>query len=89
VPALYCFYLDGNTQFMGSFTMLTVLVLICSLTTTPDLSECRQYTIYVPGQFASPSTCFMRGQAYLAEKPVGELRQDERVKIACVKSKTT
>jgi hypothetical protein len=31
----------------------------------------------------------MRGQAYLAEKPVGELRQDERVKIACVKSKTT
>jgi hypothetical protein len=77
---------------MGSFTMLTVLVLICSLTTTPDLSECRQsnaYTIYVPGQFANPSTCFMRGQAYLAEKPVGELGQDERVKIACVKSKTT
>jgi hypothetical protein len=72
--------------------MLTALILICSLASTPDLSDCRQsnaYTIYVPGQFANPATCFMHGQAYLAEAPIGELGQDERVKVACVRSKTT
>ena len=72
--------------------MLTALILICSLASTPDLSDCRQsnaYTIYVPGQSANPATCFMHGQAYLAEAPIGELGQDERVKLACMRSKTT
>ena len=72
--------------------MLTALILICSLASTPDLSDCRQsnaYTIYVPGQSANPAACFMHGQAYLAETPIGELGQDERVKVACVRSKTT
>jgi len=72
--------------------MLTAVVLICSLTSTPDLSDCRQsnaYTIYVPGQSTNPATCFMHGQAYLAETAIGELGQDERVKVACVRSKTT
>jgi hypothetical protein len=87
-------YLDGNalSPIHGSFTMLTALILICSLAATPDLSDCSQsnaYTIYVPGQFANPSTCFMHGQAYLAERPIGEIGQDERVKFACVRIKTT
>jgi hypothetical protein len=72
--------------------MLIALILICSLASTPDLSDCRQsnaYTIYVPGQSANPATCFMHGQAYLAEAPIGELGQDERVKVACMRSKTT
>ena len=72
--------------------MLTALVLICSLALTPDLSDCSQsnaYTIYVPEQSANPATCFMHGQAYLAETAIGELGQDERVKVACVRSKTT
>jgi hypothetical protein len=72
--------------------MLTALILICSLTLTPDLSDCSQstaYTIYVPGQSANPATCFMHGQAYLAESPVGELGQDERVKVACLSKTTT
>ena len=72
--------------------MLTALILICSLVSTPDLSNCSQsdvYTIYVPEQSANPATCFMHGQAYLAETPIAELGQDERVKVACVRSKTT
>ena len=72
--------------------MLTALILICSLTLTPDLSDCSQstaYTIYVPGQSANPATCFMHGQAYFAETPIGELAQDERLKVVCVRSKTT
>jgi hypothetical protein len=31
----------------------------------------------------------MHGQAYLAETAIGEFGQDERVKVACVRSKTT
>jgi hypothetical protein len=72
--------------------MLTALILICSLALTPDLSDCSQsnaYTIYVPEQSANLATCSMHGQAYLAETPIGELGQDERVKVACVRSKTT
>jgi hypothetical protein len=72
--------------------MLTALILICSQALMPDPLDCRQsnaYTIYVPGQSANPATCFMHGQAYLAETPIAELGQDERVKIACVRSKTT
>ena len=72
--------------------MLTALILICSLTLTSEPSDCSQsnaYTIYVPGQSANPTTCFMHGQAYLAETPIAELGQDERLKITCVRSKTT
>jgi hypothetical protein len=74
--------------------VLTALILVCSLAVTPDLSDCSQSnaidTMYVPEQFANPATCFMHGQAYLAETSIGrDMRQDERVKVVCVHSKPT
>ncbi len=71
--------------------MLTAMILVCSLAVTPDLAACSQsnavHTMYVPEQFANPVTCFMHGQAYLAETSIGQdIGQDERVKIVCVRS---
>jgi hypothetical protein len=46
--------------------------------------------MYVPEQFANPAACFMHGQAYLAETALGrDISQDERVKVVCVRSKST
>ena len=72
--------------------MLTALILVCSLAVTPDLSDCSQSNavdaMYVPEQFANPATCFMHGQAYLAETSIGhDISQDERVKVVCVHRK--
>jgi hypothetical protein len=76
--------------------VLTALILVCSLAVTPDLSDCSRSnavdTMYVPEpeQFANPATCFMHGQAYLAETALGrDISQDERVKVICVRSKST
>jgi hypothetical protein len=55
--------------------MLTALILVCSLATSPDLCG---YTrdnaldvLQVPETFASPVTCLMHGQAYLANTAAG------------------
>jgi len=38
----------------------------------------------VPEEFALPSQCMMRGQAFLAETEIGRgLTSDERVKVMC------
>jgi hypothetical protein len=71
--------------------MLTALVLVCSLSITPDLSACDQSNardvMRVPEEFASPASCLMHGQAYLAQTEFGrELSTDERVKVACSRS---
>jgi hypothetical protein len=68
--------------------MLTALVLICSMATTPDLATCSgenaQSVIRVPQDYGNPATCLMHGQAYLAETELGqELAVDERVKVIC------
>ncbi len=68
--------------------MLTAIVLVCSLSLTPDLRECDQNSardvLRVPMEFASPATCFMQGQAYLAGTEIGRtLADDERVKVTC------
>ena len=68
--------------------MLTAIVLVCSLSLTPDLRECDQSSardvMRVPMEFASPATCFMEGQAYLAGTEIGRsLADDERVKVTC------
>jgi hypothetical protein len=73
--------------------MLTALVLICSTAITPDLRECTRdnarAVMLVPVQSGNPATCFMHGQAYLAQTSVGqELAIDEQVKIVCVRSET-
>ena len=74
--------------------MLTALILVCSLAATPDLAACSQsnavHTMFVPEQFGNPVTCFMHGQAYLAETSIGqEIGQDERVKVVCVRNSSS
>jgi hypothetical protein len=74
-------------------TMLTALVLICSVATTPDMHDCTAdnatAVIRVPVEFANPATCFMHGQAYLAETSIGrKLYDGDRVKIICKPSET-
>jgi hypothetical protein len=53
--------------------MLTALILVCSLTLTPDLRECSRdnavHVLQVPEEFALPAMCAMRGQAFIAEPP--------------------
>jgi hypothetical protein len=71
--------------------MLTALVLICSVAITPDLRDCSRSNatavMRVPAEFGNPATCFMHGQAYLAETSIGqELQADDRVKIICARS---
>src|SRR5438445_5295184 len=53
--------------------MRTVLVLVCSVSVTPDyLQNCDRnnavQVMQLPEQIASPSMCAMRGQAYLDRK---------------------
>ena len=72
--------------------MLTALVLICSAVVTPDLRDCTRDNataslMRVPAEFGSPATCFMHGQAYLAQTSIGEeLGEDDRVKVICVRN---
>ena len=68
--------------------MLTALVLICSIHTTPDLRTCTRdnavNVVIVPEQFNNPVSCLLHGQAYVAETAIGrELPADERIKIVC------
>jgi len=73
--------------------MLTALVLVCSVVITPDLRDCTRdnakLVMGAPGDFSNPGTCFMHGQAYLAETLIGrELGENERVKVVCARKKT-
>jgi hypothetical protein len=74
--------------------VLTVLMLICSNVITPDLAACNRTNavnvMRVPVEFGSPATCFMHGQAYLAETTLGrDVVDNERVKVICVRSQTS
>jgi hypothetical protein len=71
--------------------MLTALILVCSLAATPDLATCDRDNaldvMRVPEQFASPVTCAMDGEAYLAQTAIGRnLDNREAVKVICVPS---
>ena len=71
--------------------MLTALILICWLQTTPDIRSCTRDNavdaMWVPELFANPVMCFMHGQAVLAETSLGrDLTENERVKVVCVRS---
>jgi hypothetical protein len=73
--------------------MLTALILVCSLATVPKLGDCTRDNaldvVYVPATFANPATCFMHGQAYLADSEMGRnLARNEAVKVVCVRSTT-
>lgn len=71
--------------------MLTALILVCSLASVPDLAACTQdnavQVIRDPETFLSPVTCFVHGQAYLAETAMGrDLSESEVVKVVCSRS---
>jgi hypothetical protein len=71
--------------------MLTALVLICSVSVTPDLRDCtRENAVDVmrtPVETANPLTCFLHGQAFLAETSIGrEIGETDRIKILCTRS---
>ena len=71
--------------------MLTALVLICSTAITPDLRDCTRdnatAVMLVPVQSGNPATCFMHGQAYLAQTSIGqELGVNDQVKVICIRS---
>jgi hypothetical protein len=68
--------------------LLTALVLICSVLVTPDLRDCDEanarVVMLVPSQFASPVTCAMHGQAYIAGTAIGQnLAKSDRIKVVC------
>jgi hypothetical protein len=69
--------------------MLAALVLICSVVVTPDLRDCTRenaaVVMRVPAEFSNPGTCYMHGQAYLAETSLGN---DDRIKVVCARSET-
>lgn len=73
--------------------MLTALILICSMATTPDIRDCSRTNaidvMYTPVESANPATCFMHGQAYLASTDMGRnLTKDEEVKVVCARKQT-
>ena len=70
--------------------MLTALVLICSVAITSDIETCGRENavavIRVPAEFESPKSCFMHGQAYVADTSIAQnLSADERVKVVCAR----
>ena len=73
--------------------MLTALVLVCSLSLTPDLADCNHKNaldvMRVPEAFANPVMCYVQGQAYLAETAIGRrLTKEHAVKIICMPTAT-
>jgi hypothetical protein len=73
--------------------VLTALILICSVTTTPDPQGCSRSNaatvMRVPAEFGNPATCFMHAQAYLAGTSIGrDLDASDLVKLICVRSES-
>ena len=71
--------------------MLTALVLICSMSVTPDIRDCTRDNavdvMRVPAEYGSPVSCFFRGQAFLAETSLAQdLGESDRIKIVCARS---
>jgi len=69
--------------------VLTALILICSIATTPAPQDCSRSNaatvMRVPDEFRNPATCFMHAQAYLAGTSIGrDLDASERIKVICV-----
>jgi hypothetical protein len=69
--------------------MLTSLVLVCSLSLTPNLQDCTQDTavqaFWVPERTQLPGMCLKIGLEYFAQTEFAHhLATDERIKIVCV-----
>ena len=68
--------------------MLSALILVCSLASVHDLASCTEdnamAVIRDPEAFVSPITCYMHGQAYLADTALGrDLGANDIVKVVC------
>ncbi len=73
--------------------MLTALVLICSVSVTPDLRDCTidnaLDVMRTPVEYANPAICFLHAQAFLAQTSLAQDRREtDRVKIVCARSTT-
>ena len=71
--------------------MLETLVLVCSLSLTPNLAACDEanalYVMRLPMEVASPAACLMLGQAYLAGTSlIDAFTADERLKVLCIEN---
>jgi hypothetical protein len=69
-------------------SMMTALVLICSLAKTPLAMDCGADNavdvLKVPGEYSSLVTCFTRAQAFVGESRY-ELAADRYIKVVCGK----
>ena len=75
---------------MPEGAVLTALILICSITATPALRDCdarnARVAMRTPEAYASPVTCALHGQAYLAETAIGRhLNTEDWVKVVCMR----
>jgi hypothetical protein len=73
--------------------MLIAMILICSTVVTSDARDCTRdnatVVMRLPIEFGNPVTCFMHGQAYLAETSIGQsLGNDDMVRIVCRPAET-
>ncbi|HEX6120836.1 MAG TPA: hypothetical protein VFZ03_15420 [Dongiaceae bacterium] len=71
--------------------MLAALILVCSIAITPGLSDRNpvnaRIVMRTPESNATPVTCVMHGQAYLAETAVGQaLPETDRVEVVCMRA---
>ena len=68
--------------------MLHAVILICSLAAVPEARLCTRDTatqvITLPVEAASPVTCLMHGQAYVAETSI-DIRVDEYMRVMCTR----
>jgi hypothetical protein len=70
--------------------MLKALILICSLSATPDLAQCRpanaRAVMHPPETYSNPVTCALHGQAYVAETAIERsLDEADRIKVICLR----
>jgi hypothetical protein len=59
----------------------------------PNLRDCTRDNaldvVYVPATFANPATCFMHGQAYLADSEMGRKSRARRSREGGVRARPT
>ena len=72
--------------------MLTAMILVCSLATTPNIGDCNRNNavdvMWVPEAFNNPITCYLHGQAYIAGTSIGRsLAANEHVRVLCLHRK--
>jgi hypothetical protein len=72
--------------------MLSAMILVCSLASVPNLASCTEanatQVIRDPETFASPVTCYVHGQAYVAQTELGrDLGDSDFVKVVCARSR--